>query len=73
VFTHEFRFALGARVRDRVSGFVGTVTACCVDLDGGARVQVTGTVGDQGFGAERIGWFAESRLVAHAQTRRRRE
>ena len=51
---------LGSTVKDRVTGFVGTVTVRCEYLDGDARCGVSPLSAD---GALKDHWFDEGRLM----------
>jgi hypothetical protein len=52
------KIQLGAKVKDSLTGFVGTVTARCEYLNGGPRVMLEG---NDSTGRPVEHWFNESR------------
>lgn len=57
----EKMFLLGSMLKDRVSGFVGMVTARCQYLGAGDRYQLTATSADKGTEVQ-CEWFDGGRL-----------
>ncbi len=58
----EFKYELGAKVRDNITGFTGVVTSRTECITGGNRFEVEGGITEEGKPVG-IEWVDEDRLV----------